>query len=246
VIGHIGAQVDHEPFSIEDLGMFGGAALGEDQRGARDFTREGGGGEKKGEEKREQGHGGDSIGIGVGKKLVFARFPQPARAVSSLGALKQQNLGNLSASITGQQVQNQNRQQLAQLLGIQGQMDMYAWEKNFESPWVVEMTRAMQEQNAGREGGVASRYLQQDIGIGKLLFARFPRPARAVSSRGAQRPLNPLNRPGRPSANGSPTTMRIPPVTFSINPPSGQGQSKFAARTAQFCSPTEVSAGTPS
>lgn len=79
-----------------------------------------------------------------------------------LALQKQQNADNLTASISGQQYQNQNRQMLTGLLGLQGQMDMYAWEKNTEAPWVLEMQRAMMEQNAGREGKVASRYLQQD------------------------------------------------------------------------------------
>ena len=50
---------------------------------------------------------------------------------------------------------------------------------------------------------------------------------------------------GRPSENGSPTTIQILPATFSINPPPDQAHSKFVARTAQFWSSTQISAATP-
>ena len=57
MIGHIGSQINDETFSIEDFRVIWSAAFGEDQRGARDLTREGGGGKKKGEETQEERHG---------------------------------------------------------------------------------------------------------------------------------------------------------------------------------------------
>ena len=56
---------------------------------------------------------------------------------------------------------------------------------------------------------------------------------------------SPLNRRGKPSENGSPTTMQIPPATFLIKPPADQGLSKFAARTPRFWSSPQINAATP-
>ena len=64
------------------------------------------------------------------------------------------------------------------------------------------------------------------------------------TNRSTSRRSSPLNRRGKPSANGFPTTMRILPATFSIKPPADQVQSKFAVRTAQFWSSTQISAVT--
>ena len=54
---------------------------------------------------------------------------------------------------------------------------------------------------------------------GSMAFGRASSTSHHPPTRpSTSRPLSPLNRPGKPSENGSPTTMQILPVTFSIKP----------------------------